>query len=185
MWAQGTLALADFWACSFAALRFPILDSFYLQSQTFSHSSHNYNEENASLSVYHSMTAQRMYFAYVNMHLCIYPKGKPLRLIWGWQDLQSVSSSQFMDQSSSGRNGKLGRKHQLIFPKMNKLLLTGRNQSHFVFSFFFFFPFLRTGEQIFILQERFCWFSLKLLLWIRYRTCGWFGPWFNPGWWSH
>lgn len=38
-----------------------------------------------------------------------------------------------MDQPSSGRNGKLGREHQLIFPKMKKLLLTGGNQSHFVF----------------------------------------------------
>lgn len=83
-----------------------------------------------------------MYFAYVNMHLCIHPKGKPLELIWGWQDLKSVSASQFMDQSSSGRNGNLGSKHQLIFPKMNKLLLTGRYQPHFVFRvLFFFFPF--------------------------------------------
>lgn len=139
MWAQGTLALADFWACSFAALRFPNLDSLYLQSQTFSHSSDNYNEENASRTVYNSNTAQRMYFAYVNMHLYIHPKGKPLGLIWGWQDLQSVSSSQFMDQSVSGRNGKLEREHQLIFPKMDELLLTGGNQSHFVFRFLFFF----------------------------------------------
>lgn len=41
----------------------------YLQHQTFSHCVHNHNEENASLNVYVSKTAQRIYSAFVNMHL--------------------------------------------------------------------------------------------------------------------
>lgn len=43
------------------------------------------------------------------------------------------------------------REHQLILPKMDRLLPTGGNESNFVFVFIFF---LETGEQLFTLQER-------------------------------